>query len=40
MDIPNKKQKEYEDTLDEENIDSQLGNIPYKQKDTYINEKK
>lgn len=40
VDIPNKKQKEYEDTLYEENIDSQLGDIPYKQKDTYFNEKK
>ena len=39
VDIPNKKQKEYEDTLEEENIESQLGDIPYKQKDGYINGK-
>ncbi|PCD05284.1 molecular chaperone DnaK [Peribacillus simplex] len=40
VDIPNKKQKAYEDTLKEENIESQLGDIPYKQKDGYIKENK
>ncbi|CAH0227145.1 General stress protein 16O [Peribacillus sp. Bi96] len=40
VDIPNKKQREYEDALTEENVDSQLGDIPYKQKDSYIKEKK
>ncbi|MEJ9228596.1 TraR/DksA C4-type zinc finger protein [Peribacillus butanolivorans] len=38
--IPNKKKKNYEDTLDEENVEFQLGDIPYKQKDSYINEEK
>ncbi|MFD6441469.1 TraR/DksA C4-type zinc finger protein [Peribacillus sp. NPDC060186] len=33
--IPNKKQKNYEDTLDEDNVESQLGDISYKQKDSY-----
>ena len=37
--MPNKKQKQYENTLDEEN-ESSLGDIPYNQKDSYINEKK
>jgi YteA family regulatory protein len=40
VDIPNTKQKEYEETLDEENLESQIGDIPYKQRDSYINEKK
>ncbi|MGE7186040.1 TraR/DksA C4-type zinc finger protein [Peribacillus sp. NPDC006672] len=40
VNMPNKKQKEYENTLDEGNIDSKLGDIPYNQKDNYINEKK
>ncbi|MFJ7755491.1 TraR/DksA C4-type zinc finger protein [Peribacillus muralis] len=40
VDIPNKRQKEYEDTLEAEHIDSNIGDIPYKQRDRYINEKK
>ncbi|WP_057915656.1 TraR/DksA C4-type zinc finger protein [Peribacillus muralis] len=38
VDIQNKRKKEYEDTLEEKNIDSKLGDIPYKQKDGYIEE--
>ncbi|WP_285768974.1 TraR/DksA C4-type zinc finger protein [Peribacillus sp. SI8-4] len=40
VDIPNKRQKEYEDTLEDKNIDSNLGDIPYRQADSYLNEKK
>ncbi|MBO0999977.1 TraR/DksA C4-type zinc finger protein [Bacillus sp. SD075] len=40
VDMPNKKQKEFKDRLEEENIESNLGSIPYRQKDSYINEKK
>ncbi|CAH0346775.1 TraR/DksA C4-type zinc finger protein [Bacillus sp. CECT 9360] len=38
---PSKKQEEYEDLLDEENIESPLGDVPYKRSDGYVdNDKK
>lgn len=40
VNIPNKKQKENEDVLEEKQIESQLGDIPYKQKDSYLDKKK
>ncbi|PLR98259.1 TraR/DksA C4-type zinc finger protein [Bacillus sp. T33-2] len=35
-----RKKDEYEDMLDDSGMESQLGNIPYKQKDSYIEEDK
>jgi YteA family regulatory protein len=37
---PSKKQEEYKEILDEEKIESQLGDIPYKRSDGYVNDKK
>lgn len=37
--FPNKAEEELERQLDEEQLESQIGNIPYKMKDGYINEK-
>jgi hypothetical protein len=37
---PSKKQEEYEEILDEENIESQLGDVPYKRRDSYVEEKR
>ncbi|MBA4537402.1 TraR/DksA C4-type zinc finger protein [Bacillus aquiflavi] len=36
---PSKKHEEYEASLDKENIESIIGNIPYKQKDGYVDNK-
>jgi YteA family regulatory protein len=36
---PTNKEKEYVKTLDEENIESQIGNIPYKKTDSYLTDK-
>lgn len=34
--FPSEEKQKYEETLDEENIESQLGDIPYKEGDSYI----
>ena len=34
------KEQHYVEELDEEEIESPLGNIPYKEKDSYIEDKK
>lgn len=35
-----KQQEEYEETLDEDNIESPLGDVPYKRSDGYVDNKK
>ena len=37
--IPNENSEEYEDMLDDKDMDSKIGDIPYKKKDSYIEEK-
>ncbi|MFJ7747654.1 TraR/DksA C4-type zinc finger protein [Peribacillus sp. NPDC097295] len=37
--VSNENKEEYEDMLDKKNIDSKIGDIPYKKKDSYIDEK-
>ncbi|MFJ7640504.1 TraR/DksA C4-type zinc finger protein [Peribacillus sp. NPDC097225] len=37
--VSNENKEEYEDMLDDRKIDSKMGNIPYKKKDSYIDEK-
>ncbi|MFD0051171.1 TraR/DksA C4-type zinc finger protein [Actinomycetes bacterium NPDC127524] len=36
---PTKREEKYEQRLDDENMESQLGDIPYKRKDSYVDEK-
>lgn len=36
----NKKEEEYEEKLDRENLESPIGNIPYKKGDSYVSDKK
>ncbi|WP_456274894.1 TraR/DksA C4-type zinc finger protein [Bacillus sp. AK031] len=36
----NKKQEEYEEKLDRENLESPIGDIPYKKGDSYVSDKK
>ena len=36
MAFPSEEKQKYEETLDEENVESQLGDIPYKEGDSYI----
>jgi YteA family regulatory protein len=38
--VRNEKMEEYEDKLDRENLESPIGNIPYKQGDSYVSDKK
>ncbi|MGD6804936.1 TraR/DksA C4-type zinc finger protein [Rossellomorea aquimaris] len=38
--IPNDKMEKYEENLDREEIESPLGNIPYKKGDSYVSDKK
>ncbi|MDQ0220253.1 molecular chaperone DnaK [Peribacillus cavernae] len=37
---PSKQEKEYEEALDNEHIESPLGNVPYKRTDGYVNDEK
>ena len=37
--VSNENKEEYEDMLDDRKIDSKMGDIPYKKKDSYIDEK-
>lgn len=38
--VPNEKEAEYEAMLDEAGTESQLGDIPYKEKDSYVEDQK
>lgn len=38
--LPSKKMEEYKDLLDRKGIDSKIGDIPYKNRDSYIDDKK
>ncbi|TCN24329.1 TraR/DksA C4-type zinc finger protein [Mesobacillus foraminis] len=37
--VPNKQKEDYEEMLDDSGLESQLGDIPYKNKDSYIQDK-
>ncbi|MHC8516045.1 TraR/DksA C4-type zinc finger protein [Sporosarcina sp. ITBMC105] len=37
--VRSEKSEEYEQTLDDEGLESSMGNIPYHQKDSYLNER-
>ena len=37
--LPSRKREEYEELLDREGIESKIGDIPYKKRDSYIDDK-
>lgn len=37
--VPNKQKEEYEEMLDDTGMDSQIGDIPYRKRDSYVQEK-